>query len=111
MRRAEHQPGDLVDIWYDPPNKDTPGWRGPAQISSVNEDEGNITVRFQGRTLDRRPQEVRVHVPYLVYLSIVLFHKDEQWRIIQQGAECLTASFMAAGVVLHHGSWHLPPPE
>ena len=75
IERSEHQPGDLVDIWYDPPNKDTPGWRGPAQISSVQIDEGNVTVRFQGKTLDRRYQEVRAHVPYLVYLSSVLDHK------------------------------------
>lgn len=25
--RSEHQAGDLVDNWYDPPNTDTPGWR------------------------------------------------------------------------------------
>ena len=37
QQRAEHRPGDLVDIWYDPPNKDTPGRRGPAQIATVNE--------------------------------------------------------------------------
>ena len=45
IERFEHQPGDLVDIWYDPPNKDTPGWRGPAQISSVRIDEGNTLSR------------------------------------------------------------------
>ena len=46
MERAEHRFGDLVDIWYDPPNKDTFGWRGPAQIAAVNESDGNIPIRF-----------------------------------------------------------------
>ena len=48
--RVEHQPSDLVDIWYDTPlfNTDTPGWRGPAQIVSIQESERNVTVRFQG---------------------------------------------------------------
>lgn len=63
QERAEHRPGDLVDIWYDPPNNDTPGWRGPASVVSPSFGECNFAVRFQGRTLDRRQQEVLVHVP------------------------------------------------
>lgn len=51
QERAEHQPGDLVDIWCDPLNKDTPARRGPAQIASVNFGEGNVTVRSQGRDI------------------------------------------------------------
>ena len=50
METPEHKPGDLVDIWYDPPRKGTPGWRGPAQIATVNKGGGNITVRSQGET-------------------------------------------------------------
>lgn len=61
---AAHAVGDLVDIWYEPHNKDTSGWRGPAQIPFINEGEGNTTVRFQGGTLDRRCQEVRHHIHY-----------------------------------------------
>lgn len=48
MDVSEHQPGGLVDIWYDPPNKDAPGRRGPAQIASVNRGEGDVIVRFHG---------------------------------------------------------------
>ena len=58
-----------------PLHKDTPGWRGPAQIASVNIGEGNVTVRCQGKTLDRRRQEVRAHVPYFEYLFAIVDHK------------------------------------
>ena len=67
QEHSEYQPKGLVDIWYEPTNKEVSGWRGPAQVAAVNRGEGNIAVRFQGRTLHRRPQEVRHHVPYLVY--------------------------------------------
>ena len=109
MQRADYLPGDLVDIRYDPPNKDTPGWRGPAQIASVQADEGNVTVRFQGKTLDRRQQEVRVHVPYLVYLSTVLDHKAHQFGIIKRETENLSSSFVTVGVVHHAGAWSVTP--
>ena len=48
LQRAQYLPGDLVDIWYDPPNEDTFGWRGPAQIASIQGNEGNVIARFQG---------------------------------------------------------------
>ena len=67
VERSEHNPGGLSDSWYVPPNEDTPGWRGPARIATANDGEANITVRFQGETLDRRHQEVRAHVPCLVH--------------------------------------------
>lgn len=69
QERSEHQPGDLVDIWYDFPNGDAPGWGGPAQIVSANDGGGDITVRSQGRTLDRRHQEVGMHVPYFMHVG------------------------------------------
>ena len=41
---VDHQPGDLVDIWYVPPNTGAPGRGGPAQLASVNDGETNITI-------------------------------------------------------------------
>lgn len=32
-------------IWYDFPIAGAPGWRGPAQIATVNESEGNAIAR------------------------------------------------------------------
>ena len=107
LQRAKYLPGELVDIWYDPPNEDTPGWRGPAQIASVQENEGNVIVRFQGKTLDRRQPEVRAHVPHLVYLSIVLGHKGHQFDIIRRDTDNLSSSFLTVGVVFHAGAWYV----
>ncbi len=47
---------------------DVVGWRGPAEIISVNTDDGNFSVRIEGRTLIRRPQEVRLYVPCILRL-------------------------------------------
>lgn len=75
MQLSEYEDGQLVHIWYEPNTKDSSGWRGPAQIASVQADDGQVTVRFQGRTLDRRNQEVRVHIPYPVYAVGLFGHK------------------------------------
>ena len=61
--------GDLVDIWFDPHPKEQSGWRGPAEIAAINSDEGDITVRFQGGTVNRKHQEVTPHIAYLVFAS------------------------------------------
>lgn len=68
MERSEHKPGDLVDIRYDHPNKDIPGWRGPAQIDTVNDGEGNIIARPQGRILE----ELESTVSRFIAVGVVL---------------------------------------
>ena len=90
IERPERQPGDLVDISYDLFNTHIPGWRGPAQIATVNEGEGNAAARPQGKTLDRRQQEVRARVPYLIYLSVVLGHGIHQWKVGRREAESMS---------------------
>lgn len=76
MERSEHTFGDLVYVWYDPFNHDTSGWRGPAQTSSVDDGEGNITVRFHGAILDRRRHEVRADSPHPAHLATLMSHKQ-----------------------------------
>ena len=72
LQAQEFQVGDLVDIWYEPQSKDDPrGWRGPGKISSINLEDANVIVRYQGHTLDRWKQEVRPHIAYL--MDMVLF--------------------------------------
>ena len=99
QERAEHQPADLVDIWYDPPSKDTPGWRGPAQIASVNVGEGNVIVRFQGRTLDRRRRALRVHVLYLVYPATLISSHEPEWSVLKREVETLKSASVIVGTV------------
>lgn len=79
-------------------------------IVSVQESEDNEIVRFQGNILLRRHQEVRVHVPYFVYLSIHLGHKVHQFDVVRREIESLSASsFLIAGVAFHVGIWNVTP--
>ena len=64
-----------------------------------------MTVRFQGKISDGRQQEVRVHVPCLVYLSTVLNHTVHRFDIIMREAKHMSASFLTFGVVHHAGAW------
>ena len=109
QERAEHQPGDLVDIRYDFPSTGIPGWRGPSQIASVNVGKCNVTVRVQGRTFDRRRQEVRMRVPYLVCMLILIDSQQKEWSIIRKEVENLTSAFVTVGTVFQFGDWHLTP--
>ena len=60
--------------------------------------------------LDRRYQEVRAHVPYLVHLLTLVRHKDEQLvRFALLGAEHNTSYCFTVGTVQHQNGWHSAP--
>ena len=80
---SDHKPGDRVDLWFEPKNKDQRGWRGPGAIASINAEDGNFSIRFQGRTLDRRNQEVRPHIDYLVFATLIMPAAFESWRSLR----------------------------
>ena len=86
MNLKEINQGDIVDLWIKPEKKGVEGWRGPGQVIEVNSDEGNVSIRYQGRIRDRKAQEVRLHIPYLVFLSASTTHL-EQWRILKSACE------------------------
>ena len=110
LERKEFEIRDLVDIWYDS-KKDTVGWRGPAQIALIQESDGQVTVRFQGRTLDRRHQEVRRHVRYFVFLFRTLGSPNAlfgPWGIVRNFCEGMKAGFVTLGLIYQRG-WCLSP--
>ena len=84
IQRMQYKPRDLVDVWFEPSTKDQKGWRGPAEILSINADDGNVTVRIQGRTIDRQSSEVREHIPYLVFASALLEDQCKHLRFLQE---------------------------
>ena len=51
---------------------------------------------------------MRVHVPYLAFLSTILGHKRDQF-IIRWEAENVSSSFVTVGVVSQSGGWHVTP--
>ena len=71
----------------------------PAQIATVNDGEGGVTLRFHGRAFDRGHREVRIHIPYLAYFVAFVPHTGQEWDVVRQGAENLTSTFVIVGVV------------
>ena len=71
LELQEYKSGDIVDIWMEPANKDLVGWRGPAEVLGVRPSEGQLDVKIQGRTLQRRGQEGRPHIAFLIFLSLM----------------------------------------
>ena len=62
--------GDSVDIHRTPANKDLSGWRGPCEVLSVGKlDSGVIDVRWGGRTMSCRIQDVRKTVLFVFLLD------------------------------------------
>eukprot|EP00971_Amphidinium_carterae_P338356 6475627-Amphidinium_carterae.1 len=55
-----YEPGTSIDFYTPQVGKETPCWRGPAQVISVQ--PGSVTLRWQSRTMERRTQEVRPHI-------------------------------------------------
>ena len=51
--------GDAVEFWRQPVNKDSSGWKGPAVVVAVDDEQGIIWVRWQGQCLLCRPADVR----------------------------------------------------
>ena len=85
-----------------PLNKEQRGWRGPAQVKTVNEEEKNITVRIQGRSLDRAPREIRPHVPYLVFGTMLQDDLDAYLTQVMGYCEDLPrGNFVVVGLIMN----------
>ena len=108
----EYQPQEKVDIWFEPTQKDQSGWRGPAEVLSANSREGNYSVRLQGRTLIRTPQEVRPHIAFFIYMMTFFEAVSADLEFILDVVENLKSnSTTIYGVILSNKDgiqgWHL----
>ena len=87
----ELKPGDQIEFFRDPPNKEFTGWRGPAPVVSLDRiDDGIIEVRWQGRVIPCRVPDVRRAVAWLVFL--VSIYRGEYvdatpWAILVNAVE------------------------
>ena len=99
-------PGALCDIWFEPLNKDQSGWRGPAKLLSCNATQGDVHVRIQGRTLQRKVGEVREHIPYLVFAGVVGSSYSRHLLALQHYCQGLSFQHIRIlGVVHSHKGW------
>ena len=89
VQSLDLKPGDLVEFYRDPPNKDISGWRGPGTVVSLDRaDEGIVEVRWQSRVLPCRLPDVRralAHLCLLVFLASPYRRdhpEDSPWELV-----------------------------
>ena len=62
--------GDQVEYFRPPQTKDVSGWHGPATVTDVTAlEHGQIAIRWQGRVLMVRTQDVRRALLYVTFLA------------------------------------------
>ena len=81
----EFKIGDEIDIWRAPGKKSISGWRGPAEITSINK-EGRITASWQGSTMYPAKHHARHHIPDYVLTS---YDEKDMWELSERSAEGL----------------------
>ena len=77
MKQHIHQPqtllpGTVCDIWRQPDRKDEDGWRGPAEIISIERQAGSAIVKHQGQPLIVPLHHIRKHVPQGYFHKLAL---------------------------------------
>ena len=89
--------GDLVDVYRAPPNKDMDGWRGPAKIVDASPEtlaDGIVHVRWGGRVLIRKLQDVRKHI---AFWSMFFLSFPSEWDAIQEFIKTLGHNILHVG--------------
>eukprot|EP00959_Pyramimonas_sp_CCMP1952_P221890 4638864-Pyramimonas_sp.AAC.1 len=54
-------PGTIIDYWRQPKRKEDDGWRGPAELISVERLAGSAIIRHQGHPILMPLQRIRRH--------------------------------------------------
>ena len=63
-----YRPGDMVDYYRLPDDKDTSGWKGPVKVVRNAPDQGCVICNLNGKILPCRYQDVR-HTIHIVFLT------------------------------------------
>ena len=63
-------PGDLVELYRTPPNKDTTGWSGPCEVVECKGLDGVVILKIHGQNRPYRLQDVR-HAYHVCSVSLV----------------------------------------
>ena len=62
-------PGDMVELYRKPMNKDISGWSGPHEVVDCKAEDGVVTLKIHGQVRPYRIQDVR-HA-HFVYVSLI----------------------------------------
>ena len=96
--------GEQVDFWRQPATKDHSGWLGPATVVDVSTlTQGHITIRFQGKAMLCRVQDLRRSLMYTVLMT----HEPVSTPVgvIRHAAESLDRQVVRLGWFRQQGVW------
>ena len=98
------QVGDQVDFYRQPATKDLSGWLGPATVVDLTQlSEGQVHVRFQGKIMACRVQDVR---RAMIFLSLLYVEPSTSpVDVIKQTAESFQSRVVRLGWFKQLGSW------
>ena len=101
------RPGDAVDFYRQPNNKDSSGWIGPATvIDTTHMDRGTITIRHVHMPTECRLGDVRHHLPFLVFLAAS--HSNLSHHYLSRRDMLQTVEELGKGKIIVYGR---PPTE
>ena len=88
--------GELVEFFRKPSTKDTSGWHGPATVvDTTSMRDGQLGLRWQGRLITCRLQDVRRALTYTCLLMVP--QANSPTTMVQQAAELLMGTIVRLG--------------
>ena len=100
----ELEPGDLVEFYRKASSKDIECWSGPATVVDITSiRDGLISIRWQGRVISCRIQDVRRALTYVTLLSAN--RHDSPVSVLQNAAESHVGIIIRLGWFQQGGSW------
>ena len=98
------EPGDVVEFWRKASTKDIEAWHGPAVVADVTSlRDGQVSVRWQGRVITCRLQDIRRALAYIALL--VSSPLTSPIAVLQNAAESHSAMVVRVGWFKHKGEW------
>ena len=97
--------GDQVDIFRKGTTKDISGWLGPCVVCDLTQlSEGQVNVKFQGKVLLCRVQDIRRSLMFSVFLSKE--PANSPVSVIRDAAESHDRMTIRLGWFQQNGKWH-----
>ena len=98
------KPGDMIDIYRQPKQKDLVGWRGPAEvISTHNISDGYVEAKWGGRSLSVRIPDCRKALAYPSFMD----DPHPAMSVLRKHMLTVSDSFVVISMILNEYGWRL----
>ena len=98
------EPGDAVEFWRKASTKDVEAWHGPATVvDTTSVRDGLVSVRWQGRILSCRLQDIRRALVYAVFLGITVVNSPV--HVLRTASESHAGVCIRIGWFKQKGVW------